>query len=1024
MPSFIKPNVKDSTGKCNGRVELAVIGGKKPYIFTWASISTNKSNIADGLCGGSYNGYVKDSLGCNAQFQVNIKDTTFNGGNTNCKDFRVELVKFINDKAGDTLKTGYIEVRAVNGTAPYNFMWSNGVKTPFNEKLGQGVYTVYVKDANNCYSSLKQEIKSDSVVVNNPCQGFKVEVVKVQNDLGGDNICTGRIELRTIAGTAPFIYTWNNTNLQSNIVEKLCAGKYGVQVKDANKCISELVVEIKSDSVPTTPQVDCKGFVVNIANIKNTVKGANSCTGGAYVSISGGKQPYNYYWSNGIKDMFINNVCAGEYGFKAIDANGCVASVTAVIKADSLVNINNCSSLVANVIVKNDQVTTTGGCNGSLEVSVNGGKLPYTYNWNTGSKEKSIKGLCEGKYMITVIDANKCQVKIDKYVGRDSVIINPCAGFFANVIVKNDQDGDNICTGALITNVGGGKAPYKYKWSNGSTDAYIKEACKGGYVVTISDSLNCSLTIEKYVGLDSIVNPCKNFYAKMSGFENSGLNASTCNGSLTASVFGGRAPFDFNWNNGAKTPSVTGLCPGEYSVEIKDANSCSSIIYGKVFIDSTKNICDGFYTKVKSIVNDKVGDNICTGSIITETFGGKAPYKFQWSNGMLTKDITNVCAGKYALYVKDGNNCLFQLDRQIGSDSIIDPCKNFFAYISNIVDDKEENSTCQGKLEVSVKGGIAPFTYEWSNGSKDKIAENLCEDGYTVTVKDTKGCAIDLNAKVRKIPSVKNTLFAKVHTADATESGKCDGAMKIEIISGNAPFKYYHSNGEVGEYRTNICPGVYTVYVKDAKGQVMEITYLISSPTNKVVNKKPEFKDSILKDTVKSSLTKNCKIDFNGIDSAKIQDYKIYGKDSLLVVWAVYYNGNVTFITDIYSLTKGKGLYKLKLELYCNEQKDLGNYFSAEEELLYKDEFSAGIENKELELINIYPNPFSNSFVVQLDKIQDYTISVVDMSGKELHNNTYTNTNSVKMDLGHLSNGQYILKIISDNNVITRLISK
>jgi hypothetical protein len=1014
-------NNKQGSTNCIGLIQVKAEGGKAPYNFHW----NNNSNgdIAKGLCPGKYDVQVKDSNNCFAMATYEIKNDSVIGTNP-CKDFKVELVKFINDKAGDTLKTGFIEVRAINGTAPFNFMWNNGVKTPFNERLSAGSYTVNVKDANNCYATLTQEISEDSVVVNNPCQGFKAEVVKVQNDLGGDNICTGRAEVRTIAGKAPFTYNWNVAGLQSNILEKLCAGKFTVVITDANKCSAEATVEIKTDSVPTTPQVDCKGFVVNIANVKNTIKGASACTGGAYATISGGKQPYNYYWTNGTKDMFINNVCAGEYGFKAIDANGCVSSASAMIKEDSLVNVNNCSSLVANVLVKNDQATATGGCNGALEVSVNGGKLPYVYNWSTGSKDKAIKGLCEGKYFVTVVDANKCEIKIDKYVGRDSVIFNPCASFFANVIVRNDQDGDNICTGALMANVGGGKAPYKYKWSDGTTEAYIKGACKGSYVVTISDSLNCSLTIEKYVGLDSAANPCKNFYAKMTGFENSGLNATTCNGSLTASVFGGKAPYNFQWNNGAKTPSVTGLCPGEYSVEIKDANKCAATIFGKVFIDSTKNLCDGFYTKVVAVINDKAGDNACTGAIKTETFGGKAPYSYQWTNNEQTKDITNVCAGKYALYVKDANNCLFQLDRVVGSDSIVDPCKGYFAYISNIVDDKEGNANCAGKLEVTVKGGTAPYAYYWSNGDTTKVAENLCADGYNVTVKDTKGCAITLNAKVRQIPAEKATLVAKVHTADATEAGKCDGAMKVEIISGNAPYSFYHSNGEVGEYRTGICPGVYTVYVKDAKGQVLELTYLISAPTNTIVNKKPEFKDSIVKDTVKASVTKDCTIDYNAIDSVKIQDYKIYGKDSVLVTWAVFNAGNVVYVTDVYVFGKGKGVYKLKLDLFCNEDKELGNYFSAEEDLLYKEEITTGVEERTMDYVNIYPNPFSSKFTVQLDKVQDYTITVMDMSGKVLHNDTYTNTNNVKMNLEHLASGQYILRIVSDNNAITRMISK
>jgi hypothetical protein len=1016
-----KQNNKQGSTNCIGMLEVKAIGGSAPYTFRWNNNTT--APVATGLCPGKYEVEVKDSNNCRTIGTYVVVNDSVVGTNP-CKDFKVELVKAINDKSKDSLCTGFIEVRAVGGVAPYNFLWNNGAKTPFNEKLCAGTYTLNVKDGSNCYATFTYQIGQDSVVTNNPCQGFKLEVAKVQNDLKGDSICTGRIEVRVIGGLAPFNYTWN-TGAKTNILEKVCKGAYTVTVKDANNCSAYVSQIVGQDSIPSTTN-DCAGFLLNIGGVKNDIKGDSACTGAMYATIVGGKQPYIYYWSNGSKDLFINNVCAGVYTLKAIDAAGCVTTITKEIKQDSLVNVNTCATLVANVLVKNDQVSTTGGCNGALEVSVAGGKAPYTYNWSTSSKDKAIKSLCEGKYYVTVTDANKCVVRVDKYVGRDSIVINPCAGLFANAYTKNDQAGDNVCTGVVVANVGGGKAPYSFKWSDGSSLPYLKNACSGSYNVTIVDSLGCSVSLEKYVGVDSVANPCKDFYAKISGFENSGINAANCNGSLTATVVGGKAPYDFTWNNGAKSPSVTGLCPGEYTLEVKDANKCAITLNGKVFIDSLKNRCDGFYTKVSAVTNDKAGDNACTGEIKTETFGGKAPYVYNWSNGAKTANINNVCSGKYALYVKDANSCIFQLDKFVGSDSIVDPCKNFYAYISNVVDDSEDNTTCLGKLEVTAKGGVAPYTYSWSNGETSAIASNLCEDGYTVKILDSKGCIIALNAKVRKLPSKKATLKAVVHTADATSANACDGAMKVEILSGNAPYNFYHSNGEVGEYRTGICPGVYTVYVKDAKGEVVQLTYLISAPTNTIKVDKPELKDSIVKDTVKGSVTKDCSINYNAIDSVRIKDYKVLKADSVLVTWAVFTEGRVIYVTDVYVFAKGKGVYSLKLDLFCNEQKEIGNFLSASEAISFQEETTASIKENVIESlnVNVYPNPFSDKFTVTLDKVQDYTIHVVDLSGKVLSSNTFANTNAINMDLGHLAEGQYILKIVSETASFTRMIAK
>lgn len=1021
-------NNKQGSANCTGFIETKVIGGKAPFNFMWDNMTVaSATNKLANVCGGKHHLEVKDANGCRAELSHELLiDTLKTSGTNPCKDFRVELTKFINDKANDTIGSGMIDVHTVAGTAPFFFKWSNGVNTPYNEKLKAGTYTVNVKDANNCYATLTQTIFQDSVIVTNPCLGFKVELARVQNTRKGENFCTGLAEVRTYGGTAPYMYKWSN-GANSNMIEKLCEGKYTLIVKDKNNCSTEFTAVIKGDSVanPTSTST-CAGFIININGVKNTVKGAANCTGAIMANAIGGKQPYNFYWSNGSKDLYLFNACAGSYTLKAVDANGCLVSVTKEIKEDSAVVTNNCTTLTANVLVKNTEATAS-KCNGALDVSVNGGTAPYTFVWSNAATTKAITGLCEGNFFVTITDAKKCAVKVEKYVGRDSLVQNPCAGFFANVHVKNDQDGDTICTGALLANAGGGKLPYIYKWSNGSTEPYLKGACQGSYAVSIFDGNNCSVTIEKTVGLDTVYNPCKYFYAKITGVEHSGLNAAKCNGSLKVTVAGGKAPYDFTWSNGAKAPSITDLCPDEYTVEVKDANKCAVVLTGKVFIDSTKNLCDGFFTKIVEVKNDKAGDNKCTGAIVTATIGGKKPYAYFWSNGAQTPEIKDVCADNYSLYVKDANNCINQLERTIGSDSIVDPCKGFFAYISDVKDYNADDTTCLGKLAATVKGGKAPFNYAWSNGDTTLTASNLCEGGYSLTITDANKCDITLNGKVRMLPSKKQKLKAYVTSTDVTAAGACDGTVNVTVESGNAPYYFYHSNGEVADSRTGVCAGVYSVIIKDSKNEVVQLSYLISSPLNTITNTEvevPAGADTTVVDTVAASVTKDCSIDYNAIDSVQIKEYKLISKDSLLVTWAVYSAENVTYVTDVYVFAAGTGVYSVNLELYCDEAKEIGNFLKASESFYYAAEGTSAIVEKVKENVNVYPNPFNDKFTVKLDKIQDYQIQVMDMSGKELYSNSYANTNAINMDLGHLANGQYILKIVSETSSFTRMIAK
>jgi hypothetical protein len=1012
-------NNKQGAANCVGYIQTKLIGGKKPFIYSWTNGA--KEPYIKGLCAKKYGLTVNDSNGCVVTLSKEIGTDSTTTGTNPCAGFKIEFVKAANDKAGDTICTGGIVARAVGGKEPFNFEWNTGVKTSSLEGVCAGVYSLTAKDANNCYAAFKYEIKAEQVVTTNPCDGFKIELVKFVNDQAGDDICTGAAVVNAVGGKAPFTYIWSN-GAKSNYNEKLCAGSYNAYAIDANNCKTYVAVTIKADTAKTT-KPNCASFITNLVGMKNTLKGGIVCSGYLAAGIIGGQQPYTYYWSNGSKDMAIKMLCAGKYAFKAIDANGCISSFESEVKNEVALDSNKCDGFAANIIVKNAQAEAK-ECNGAMYASVTGGKEPYAFMWSNNKTDKYISGLCKGVFAVKVTDANGCSVKIEKYVGKDSLVQNPCAGLFTNVYVVNAKKFEKPCTGALIANVGGGKSPYSFKWSDGSTLPALKNVCEGSYTLTVMDSANCAITIEKYVGLDSVVNPCANFYAKISGVERSGLNAAVCNGTLATTVVGGKAPYDFSWNTGAKAPSITNLCAGVYSVEITDANKCKITLDAKVYIDSTKNKCDGFYTKVVSVKNDKAGDKECSGEVKTETVGGTAPYTYKWSNGNTSNTAAKLCPGNYYLYVADKNGCYNKLEKFVGSDSIVNPCKEFFAYVSKVVDYSEDDANCAGKLEVAVKGGKAPFTFTWSTGAKTNAIADLCADGYSVLVKDANNCEVKLGAKITKLPSKKVTLKAKVHTADATAAANCDGAMKIQVEGGVAPYNFYHSNGEVGQYRTNVCPGVYSVIVKDAKGNVVELKYLISAPTNKIENKNDSLKGKPVADTVKSTVTKECSIDFNAIDSIKIAN-KAYKKDTMFVTWAVYNANKVVYVSDSYVFKKGKGVYKIKLDLYCDEVKQIGNYVTVTENVLYELQGQAASvsELTALQAV-VYPNPFSDKVSIRLDKVQYYQVQVIDMSGKELFNSSYTNTNAISMDLGHLASGQYLVKIVSETSSITRMIAK
>jgi hypothetical protein len=599
-----------------------------------------------------------------------------------------------------------------------------------------------------------------------------------------------------------------------------------------------------------------------------------------------------------------------------------------------------------------------------------------------------------------------------------------CSGFFANLIVENDKSNDLKCTGKLTSNVGGGIQPYSYAWSTGATTVNLTDLCAQTYTLEVTDKNNCKLTVSKAVGMDSVINPCANFKAFISSVEPTGINATICNGSVVVKAEGGQAPYSYVWNNGVKTAAITEVCQGEYQVTVRDKNNCSISLNAKVAIDSTKNACNGFYAKVLSVKDD---NGSCTGEIQTQTFGGKLPYSYKWNTSSTDSTLTKICKGVYTLEVMDANKCSFTIEKVVKSTAVIDSCKDFYAVVTELKDDVSEVS-CNGKIVVQAKGGKIPYAYAWESGDTTSILENKCAGSYSATITDANNCKVFVSTSISKIQPQGVKLEAVITTKDASSAQTCDGSMFIQVTSGTAPYTYSHSNGDTGNQRTSLCSGVYTVTIKDAKGNEQTLNYVISNPVNTIQTIVNTLKDSVSIDTLKTKLQNECSIAYDAIDSVKIKEIVILSKDSVLVTWTVYAKDKQTFVSKKYVVNKGEGVYTLALSMYCKELKGIGSYFTASQKAYLKlggNTTTIGITSIESPtMIRVYPNPFTDKVEVSMTEVLDYQIELMDVTGKRVYRQEFKQTKHMAIDFGQLSLGEYLLKVTNKDNVQIRKISR
>jgi gliding motility-associated-like protein len=107
--------------------------------------------------------------------------------------------------------------------------------------------------------------------------------------------------------------------------------------------------------------------------------------------------PYQYQWTGNISGDTLTNAQPGNYIVTVVDAHFCTTTGTTTL-------FNPPSILVTG----QTQVNATH--QGSIDITVQGGILPYSYLWSNNATTEDISGLGGGIYIVTVNDANNCLV--------------------------------------------------------------------------------------------------------------------------------------------------------------------------------------------------------------------------------------------------------------------------------------------------------------------------------------------------------------------------------------------------------------------------------------------------------------------------------------------------------------------------------------------------------------------------------------------------------------------------------------
>ena len=624
----------------------------------------------------------------------------------------------ITDVSAQGLSNGSIEPVFNGGFGNLGFVWAGpnvgGITDQNIFDLGPGTYSVTVTDDNGC--SL---VRSFEITEPGPLS----IVLDQANDISCFSADDGSI-FTTVTGEAPINYTWTEvgvgvlTTTAEDDIENLPPGTYTLTVTDASTTPAFTSAEITLTE--PTPLI-AQAFTTEV-----TCFGAED--GSVLITPDGGTPGYSYSIDGGINYQNGNSfpgLSAGNHSVRVQDANLCTVDIDFTITEPQPIGIT---------LDLQQSLSAANATDGAISITAFGGTGALTYTWTgpTGfvpptDNSDDIADLPGGTYTLVITDDNFTgDLATGCYFTQDFTITEP-----GELLVSLAQTVFLECNGndfaEIMATVQGGVEPHSLEWfdtTDGSdgllpeTSEIISGLTAGSYFLRVTDAN----------GIIKDSDPITLTEPDLLEITLENTTNVLCNGEETGtidiSVSGGAIPYEFYWDNGANTEDITDLPAGEYTIEVVDANSCSTDM--AITITAPNDPLEISNVTLTDASEYEAQD----GRIVLEVSGGQPAYDISWtraSDGAIignTSEISNLTADNYTVLITDGNGCSLSETYQITEPDIVEE-----TLVPPIC-----SGEANGSISLLVNQGNGNYGYSWSTGATTDSIDNLPAGEYSVTV--------------------------------------------------------------------------------------------------------------------------------------------------------------------------------------------------------------------------------------------------------------------------------------------------